>query len=416
MQTAFTLRRATSEDAEASALQVRCKFFRRLVGACIALLVVVFARCFAQDAPVDADADFLKSFADPFLADGFDFPVGDANGQGKVRGGGSKDFRSWRVASKFSENGQSGEEWSVSGGGHGAAGQPVFAVANGRVIYAEEPTATLGSVVIIEHQFLENGKLTTVFSRYARLKDLAVMKGQSVKRRAKIGTVGAGAGDAVASGLHFEIRKASAADFAPGYSPADEHEVRAHYESPTVFIKAHRKSFHPATTPELLLAVKHRYQLHRFENGTISKTYEIALSQNPIGHKLAEGDLRLPEGEYHIIQKAKGPFAGRSWMKYLGAAWLRIDYPNSFDAAAALAEKRITKAVHDSIGRAHRVGKMPPQDSPLGGGIGVHGWKSPGWNPEGDRHITWGCISLNEADLLDLSGKTKVGTPIIIVP
>lgn len=103
-------------------------------------------------------------------------------------------------------------------------------------------------------------------------------------------------------------------------------------------------------------------------------------------------------------------------MKYLGVAWLRIDYPNSADAAAALAENRITQTVHDAILRAHRAGKMPPQDSPLGGGIGVHGWKEPGWNPEASRDITWGCISLNKDELLRLAADTKVGTPIVIVP
>ena len=195
-----------------------------------------------------------------------------------------------------------------------------------------------------------------------------------------------------------------------------DEQIAGHYEAAVLFIKARRKLTHPATMPELLLAVKHRYQLHRFQNGAITKTYEIALSQSPAGHKLAEGDLRMPEGEYRIIQKAKGPFSGPSWMKYLGAAWLRIDYPNSFDATAALSEKRITQPVHDAIERAHRTGKMPPQESALGGGVGVHGWKSPGWNPAGDRRITWGCISLNEKDLLKLTAETKLGTPIIIVP
>ncbi len=236
-------------------------------------------------------------------------------------------------------------------------------------------------------------------------------KDQTVRRRVTIGTVGKGTADGFPAYLHFEIRKANTAALGPEFSPSAERWS----EEQSLFIIARRKLTHPATMPELLLAVKHRYQLHRFQNGAITKTYEIALSQNPAGHKLAEGDLQMPEGEYHIIQKAKGPFSGPSWMNYLGADWLRIDYPNRADAADALSENRITQPVHDAIERAHRTGKMPPQDSALGGGIDVHGWKSPGWNPAGDRRITWGCISLNEADLLKLTAETKLGTPNVIV-
>ncbi len=405
-------------------------FRGRTVARIALLLAVVCAASFAQEtasppdevALADADAKFLKSFADPFLADGFDFPVGDANGQGKYRSTGSKVLHAWRIAANFGENRpsgiQTGEDWD--GEGDSDLGQPVYSIGNGRVIYAQEDIAPLGKTVVIEHQFLENGKLTTVFSHYSRLQDVLVTKGQNVKRRVKIGTVGKGAGEDFPAYLHFEIRKANTAALGPEFSPSaerwSEEQIRAHSEAPSPFIKARRKLTHPATMPELLLAVKHRYQLHRFQNGAITKTYEIALSQSPAGHKLAEGDLRMPEGEYHIIQKAKGPFSGPSWMKYLGAAWLRIDYPNRADAADALSGNRITQPVHDAIERAHRTGKMPPQDSALGGGIGVHGWKSPGWNPAGDRRITWGCISLNEADLLKLTAETKLGTPIIIVP
>lgn len=430
MNAAFSQRHATGDDAEAVAAWSReIGYAQRRVLACVALILgwAVFSSGSAQGTPpppdesaiAEADTKFLKSFADPFLADGFDFPVGDANGQGKYRNSGSKVSHSWRVAVNFVESGiQTGEDWD--GEGDSDLGQPVYSIGNGRVIYAQEGIAPHGNMVVIEHQFLENGKLSTVFSHYSRLKDVLVTKDQNVKRRVKIGTVGKGTADSFPAYLHFEIRKANAAALGPEFSPSaerwSEDQIRAHYEAPSLFIKARRKLTHPATMPELLLAVKHRFQLHRFQNGAITKTYEIALSQNPAGHKLTEGDLRMPEGEYHIIQKAKGPFSGPSWMKYLGAAWLRIDYPNRSDAAAALSEKRITQPVHDAIERAHRTGKMPPQDSALGGGIGVHGWKSPGWNPAGDRRITWGCISLNEADLLKLTAETKLGTAIIIVP
>jgi hypothetical protein len=325
---------------------------------------------------------------------------------------------------KFAENYEfgihTGEDWNGAGGGDSDLGQPVYSIGNGKVIYAQEAAPPYGNIVVIKHQFLENGKLTTIFSQYDHLKELLVKKDDNVKRRAKIGTIGKGAGDRFPAHLHLEIRKESMAEKSPEFWPSSnqwtEDDVKANYESPTAFINAHRKLFHPATTPDVLLAVKHRYQLYRFQKGVLVKTYEVALSQKPFGHKLAEGDLKLPEGSYHIVQKATGPFEGKDWMKFLGAAWLRIDYPNNNDAAVALAAKTITQQVHDAIVNAHLRGKMPPQDTALGGGIGLHGWADPGWNPEGSRHLTWGCISLNKDNLLELNKEIKLGTPIIITP
>ena len=371
-----------------------------------------------------ADATFLKAFMDPQLADGFDFPIGDINAKGTYRSPAGKSYKGWYVAVKFAENYEfgihTGEDWNGAGGGDSDLGQSVFSIGNGKVIYAQEAAPPFGNIVVIKHQFLENGRLTTFFSQYDHLKELLVKRDDNVKRRAKIGTIGKGAGDRFPAHLHFEIRKEAMAKFSPEFWPSSNQwtleQVKAHYEAPTDFITTHRKLLHPATTPDLLLAVKHRYQLYRFQRGVLAKTYEIALSQKPLGHKLEEGDLKLPEGLYHIVQKATGPFEGKDWMKFLGAAWLRIDYPNKHDADSALVAKTITRDVHDSIANAQRRGKMPPQDTALGGGIGLHGWADPGWDPIGSRHLTWGCISLNKEDLLELNTGIKLGTPIVIVP
>lgn len=372
----------------------------------------------------DADAAFLKAFIDPDLADGFDFPIGDANGKGSYKSPAGKTYKGWYVAVEFAEDYElgihTGEDWNGVGGGDTDLGQPVYSIGNGKVIYAEDAGSPFGNIVVIKHQFLENGKLTTVFSQYDHLKEMTVKKDDSVKRRAKIGTIGKGTADRFPAHLHIEIRKESMATFSPKFWPSSNQwtteQVQAHYESPTAFINARRKLLHPATTPDLMLAVKHRYQLHRYQQGNLIKTYEIALSQKPLGHKLAEGDLKLPEGFYHIVQKATGPFEGEEFMKFLGAAWLRIDYPNNEDAAAALAAKTITRKEHDSIVNAHLRKKMPPQNTTLGGGIGIHGWVDPGWNPTGNRDLTWGCISLNKDNLLELNKEIKIGTPIVIIP
>lgn len=366
---------------------------------------------------------YREGFLDPYLADGFDFPVGDVQGQGTYRDAAGKTHKGWYVAVKFLESYEygihPGEDWNGKGGGDTDLGQPVYAVAHGQV-KAVTAAVPYGNMVSIEHRYLDNGAIKRVFSHYVHLGQIKVKQGDWVQRRSPIGTIGKGDQDRFVAHLHFEIRRESMADqpitFWPSSNQWTESQIASNYERPTDFIQAHRSLLHPATCRRVLLAHKSSYEIDLIEKGKLVKTFEVALSQKPLGHKQREGDLRMPEGEYKIVQKSLGPFAGADWMKYLGVAWLRIDYPNVRDAEQGLAEKAITPAQCKAIVTAHERGVMPPKDTALGGGIGIHGWADPGWNPEGNRDLTWGCISLNKSDLLELYKIVPQGTPIVIRP
>lgn len=104
---------------------------------------------------------FLKADFEP--ADGFDFPIGDVNARGsytdKATG---KSYNGWFIATQFTEKYDfgihPGEDWNGVGGGNTDLGQDVFAVANGRVVFAEHCGKLWGNVVILEHIFYENNE------------------------------------------------------------------------------------------------------------------------------------------------------------------------------------------------------------------------------------------------------------------
>lgn len=169
-----------------------------------------------------------------------------------------------------------------------------------------------------------------------------------------------------------------------------------------------------AAAGKYIVAVKHRRRMFLYENRQQVAAYEIALSQSPQGHKQRKGDNRLPEGRYRICQKAKGPFPGR-WGRYFGPRWLRINYPNADDARAGLKRGLISRAQHDAIVAADRNNRIPPQDTVLGGGIGIHGWAPSDWPDEGNRHLTWGCISMHNRELIGFYNWAELGTPVFIV-
>jgi murein DD-endopeptidase MepM/ murein hydrolase activator NlpD len=366
----------------------------------------------------------LQQFIDPQLADGFDFPIGDVNAKGSYQAPNGKKYSGWYIATNFAEDYSlgihTGEDWNGNGGGDTDLGQPIYSIGHGRVIYAQKATGPYGNIVVIEHYYLENGQRKRIFSQYDHLHEMKVVKDQLVKRRDLIGTIGKGDSDRFPAHLHFEIRKDEMAKFSPEFWPSSNgwttEMVQKNYEQPSSFINEHRKLTHPATAAKIFWAIKSTHQMHLIKKGQVIKTYEVALSQKPLGHKQAEGDLKMPEGEYHILSKAKGPFDGEEWRKFLGAAWIRLDYPNSVDARVAYAENRISKEVMESIIAAQKRKVMPPQNTALGGGIGIHGWAENGWDPAGSRALTWGCLSLNQDDLLEIFAEASSSTPVIISP
>ena len=178
------------------------------------------------------------------------------------------------------------------------------------------------------------------------------------------------------------------------------------------FIRTHRKLLLPAKEERLVIALKSDYKLYAVEKGEVTFEVPIALGQDGQRRKSAEGDNRTPEGAYRITQKALGPFDG-NYGAYLGAAWLRLSYPNQYDAQFALLRGSITKSQSASIQSADASGSLAPTGTALGDGIGIHGWVKD-W-PDGQHDLTWGCISLREADLLKLHAFVKKGTQVLIL-
>jgi hypothetical protein len=133
--------------------------------------------------------------------------------------------------------------------------------------------------------------------------------------------------------------------------------------------------------------------------------FPIALSREP-GPKRAHGDDRMPEGDYAI----GGPAHESRFHLFVP-----IDYPSLADANRALAEQRIDRETRDAIARAHADGDMPPQDTPLGGAIGLHG-EGDRWR--GDLALNWtaGCIALSDRGIEQLAPLLRPGTPVRILP
>jgi murein L,D-transpeptidase YafK len=155
----------------------------------------------------------------------------------------------------------------------------------------------------------------------------------------------------------------------------------------------------PLVRPRILVR-KSRRQLLLFSGDKLVRTYRVGLGLSPSGDKVREGDRRTPEGDFYIFTKNdKSAY-------YLS---LGISYPNAVHAQRGLRDGLITKAQYDGIIRALRSGKAPPQNTPLGGEIYIHG------NGAGSDW-TWGCVALENQDIRELFAAVSIGTPVTIEP
>lgn len=360
--------------------------------------------------------DYMRAEFAP--ADAFDFPFGDGEGGGSYTDlSTGKRYAGWYKATRFAESYSlglhTGEDWNGAGGGNTDLGQPVHAIANGRVVFAENCGRLWGNVVILEHVFYENDERREIRSLYAHLNEIKVRAGEEVRRRQLIATVGQDPEKLFGAHLHMELRRD--ATLAPTYWPSsngkDEAWVREHYEEPTSFIKSHRKLFVPQGESSLVLVDKSRYKMRLYEGVRAAGEYDISLGQGE-GEKQMQGDNRTPRGMYFVVQKKRGDFPG-PYGAYFGGHWMRINYPNRFDAARGRALKLITPAQESTITSAWERRAQTIETTRLGGGIGFHGWARE-WEDSGPRRLSWGCVVLHLKDISDFYSRLPEGAMVVI--
>ncbi len=152
----------------------------------------------------------------------FDFPLGSE--------GGALTYN----AQPFTENRHLGDDMNGIGGENSDFGDPIYAVADGRVIFAREGGPGWGHIVIVLHAYEENGERRYVQSYYTHVDQMLVQPGQEVRRGQQIATVGSADGKYLAH-LHFEMREFITPFIGPGYR-----EDTRGWIDPSEFIRRHR--------------------------------------------------------------------------------------------------------------------------------------------------------------------------------
>src|SRR3989441_361559 len=152
----------------------------------------------------------------------FDFPLGNENGAMAYN------------AQRFTENHHLGDDLNGIGGENSDLGDPIYAVADGRVLLARDGGPGWGNVIIVLHAIEENGARRYVQSYYGHCDEILVAAGDDVRRGQQIATVGTANGQYFAH-LHFEMREFITPFIGPGYR-----EKTDGWLNPSNFIAKHR--------------------------------------------------------------------------------------------------------------------------------------------------------------------------------
>lgn len=140
----------------------------------------------------------------------------------------------------------------------------------------------------------------------------------------------------------------------------------------------------------------------------IKKQYSVALGSGGQGDKHRLGDRKTPIGTYRIIR-----FNQNSPFYY----FMQLSYPNIKDALYGFRNHLLSIGEFNRIIDALNYHQIPPQDTLLGGSIGIHGLgEVTAEKLDIHRHYNWtqGCIAMTNENIDELRRYVGIGTRVVI--
>ena len=133
--------------------------------------------------------------------------------------------------------------------------------------------------------------------------------------------------------------------------------------------------------------------------------YDLSVGRYGTSMEKTRGDNTTPLGRFRItrIDRRSG------FHVFIG-----LDYPNIERARKAREAGEISQRELQAIVSAHRHGKAPPQNTGLGGRIGIHGLGEA--DPKLHRMTNWtrGCVALTDRQVDSLLGWIRIGMTVEI--
>ena len=239
-----------------------------------------------------------------------------------------------------------------------------------------------GGHVEVSHCFHENAEVRMVHTMVDGLTQVEVKEGEVVARGQRLG------------------RGARASVTIDGGSPAD-------------FVRGRERLMIPSREGVLIVVDVEGHRAVRFVSGRSTHEWEVGRGQAE-GAKEGRGDLRTPHGLYFVVEHTTGPFGG-DFAEYFGGAWVKVNFPNAFDAERGVDAGLISRGEANDIAAKWKARAPVPQRTALGGGIGFHGWNAPWDGADGGYGLSWGCVVLHPEEVRAFYDVVPLGTPVVLL-
>ena len=140
-------------------------------------------------------------------------------------------------------------------------------------------------------------------------------------------------------------------------------------------------------------------------NRVVDKFNNISFGRDGVTERGLMGDDRTPLGTFRI-----------AWINNHSQfhRFFGLNYPTKAHALPAYAEGLIDERTYDMIHSAIRAGRLPPQDTPLGGHVGIHGLGNADQRVHRQFNWTHGCVALTNQQIDRLSRWITKGTKVVI--
>lgn len=162
-----------------------------------------------------------------------------------------------------------------------------------------------------------------------------------------------------------------------------------------------------AADPDVWLLIDTQTRNLEIKKGdeTLEVLEHVVIGRKGAGTKEKRGDDITPLGRYRI-----GWINEKSnFRKFFG-----LTYPNMEHAEKALEQGRIDQHTYQAIANAEEKGQIPPQNTDLGGQIGIHGLGSGNLSVHEVFDWTHGCIALRNDQIDKLSQYVEKGTLVTV--
>jgi len=163
----------------------------------------------------------------------------------------------------------------------------------------------------------------------------------------------------------------------------------------------------PITEDEIWVLVDdHAATLIVYRGSTeIKRFFPVSLGRGGAKSARLRGDNVTPLGEFRVNH-----FNHESqWHIFIG-----IDYPTRLHAQMALAAGVFTEQDYEAYHAYYRRHGHPPQDTVLGGGIGIHGIGRGSPDVHSRFHWTEGCVAVTNEQIEHLAELVNIGTRVVI--